>query len=205
MELLPSIILFAISAAFTPGPNNIMIMASGLNFGVRASMPHYFGICFGFPAMFFTLGFGLGYVFEEYPRLHEVIKILGIAYLFWLAWLIARSAPSAKNQSTSSKPLTFIQAALFQWLNPKAWVMVSGAIATFTTSAANIDFQIFLIGLVFFLFTFPSAGTWLYFGRLLKKVISNPKQQKVFNVSMALLLLLSILPIILNMIDNYFT
>ena len=203
MDLLPSIILFGIVAAFTPGPNNIMIMASGLNFGVRASMPHFFGICFGFTAMFFTLGFGLGYVFELYPRLHEFIKVFGVVYLLWLAWLIANSAPSSKNNSASSKPLTFMRAALFQWLNPKAWVMVSGAIATFTSAGENIDLQILLIGAVFFLCTFPSAGTWLYFGHLLGEVINNPKQQKIFNVAMALLLLLSILPIVLDMIDSH--
>lgn len=197
MEIHPSILLFAMSAGFTPGPNNIMMMASGLNFGPRRSLPHFLGICFGFPTMFLALGFGLGFVFTTYPTLHELIKIAGILYLLWLAWLIANAAPN-ETQTAQAKPLTFIQGALFQWVNPKAWVMGSSAIATYTTSGTNLSIQILQIALVFFIFTFPCAGSWLLFGHTLKRIISNTRQQVIFNVVMAILLLASVTPIALE-------
>jgi len=201
MEFLPALILFAFSSAFTPGPNNIMMMASGLNFGVRASLPHWFGIIIGVPTMFFAVGFGLGYLFETYPLLHQLIKIVGIAYLLYLAWLVANAAPAVASDRT--KPLSFTQAALFQCINPKSWVIFSSAIATFTTGSADIYQQILVIGLVFFLFTIPSTGSWLLFGSLLQRIINNPRHQKIFNVTMALLLVASIAPIVYELIEQY--
>lgn len=194
-----SLILFAISAAFTPGPNNIMIMSSGLNFGIRSSLPHLFGICFGFPSMFLAIGFGVGYVFEVLPWLHQAIKVFGIAYLIYLSWLIATSNTSTSTVA-QSKPFTFLQAALFQWVNPKAWIMGTSALATFTTGGENIYQQVLVLALVFFIFTFPSAGSWLFLGRSLKRIISNPLQQRVFNISMALLLVGSIVPFAYDML-----
>ncbi len=203
MEIHPSLIPFAIAAAFTPGPNNIMIMASGLNFGPRASLPHFFGICFGFPSMFFAVGFGLGYLFERYELLHEFIQIIGILYLLYLAWKIAVAAPTSMDGEQTSKPLSFIQAALFQWVNPKAWIMGTSAIATYTTVGADINLQIIIVGLVFFSMTFPSAGVWMMFGAGLKKVLSEPKHQHFFNVSMALLLAASVAPIAWSLVVKY--
>ena len=118
--MLPSLVLFAFVAGFTPGPNNIMIMVSGLNYGIRPSMPHFFGICFGFPVMFLVLGFGLGYVFDLYPVLHNLIKVVGVVYILYLSWLIAVTKDSDLN-GQDARPLTFFQGALFQWVNPKAW------------------------------------------------------------------------------------
>ena len=201
MEILStSLFLFAFSAAFTPGPNNIMIMSSGLNFGIRPSLPHLFGICFGFPSMFIAIGFGLGYVFELYPWLHRAIKIFGITYLIYLSWLIATATTSASITSRS-KPFSFFQAALFQWVNPKAWIMGTSALATFTTGGENIYQQVFVLALVFFIFAFPSSGSWLLLGQSLKRIISNPLQQRAFNISMALLLVGSIVPIAYEMIQ----
>jgi len=175
-----------------------MIMASGLNYGWRASMPHLLGICFGFPSMFLAVGFGLGYMFEAYPLLHKAIQLIGVIYLLYLAWLIANAAPSnldSESDELTTKPFTFIQAALFQWVNPKAWIMGTSAIATYTTVGADINLQIVLIGLVFFAMAFPSAGVWLMFGSGLKRVLSDPRKQRYFNVSMGLVLALSIAPI----------
>lgn len=203
MEIHPSLILFAITAAFTPGPNNIMIMASGLNYGPRASMPHFFGICFGFPSMFFAVGFGLGFLFEKFSLLHEFIQVAGILYLLYLAWLIATAAPATLDNQVDAKPLTFIQAALFQWINPKAWIMGTSAIATYTTVGAEINIQIVIIGLVFFSMTFPSAGVWLMFGAGLKKILSDAKHLRVFNVTMALLLVASIAPIAWSLVFSH--
>ena len=203
MEIHPSLIPFAIAAAFTPGPNNIMIMASGLNFGWRASMPHFFGICFGFPSMFLAVGFGLGYLFERFELLHEFIQISGILYLLYLSWRIATAAPANLEGGQSSKPLSFVQAALFQWVNPKAWIMGTSAIAAYTTVGADINLQILLVGLVFFLMTFPSAGVWMMFGAGLKKILADPRHQKVFNLTMALVLAASVAPIAWNLVAKY--
>lgn len=131
MELVFAIALFAFSSGITPGPNNIMLMTSGVNFGIRLSLPHLAGICIGFPCMVLAIGLGLSAVFQAYPLLHLIIKYVGIAYLLYLAWLIANSSSRMEGKQTA-KPLSFVQAAAFQWVNPKGWIMAVGAIATFT-------------------------------------------------------------------------
>ncbi|MCG9732061.1 LysE family translocator [Shewanella sp. Isolate13] len=195
MELIFTIALFAFSSGITPGPNNIMLMSSGVNFGVKRSIPHLSGICIGFPAMVLAIGLGLSTVFQAYPLLHVIIKYVGIAYLLYLAWLIANSSTKMNGKETAN-PLSFIQAAAFQWVNPKAWVMGIGAVATFTTMSQALTPQVMTISLVFFAVAVPSAFIWLGFGVALKRILKKPKQQKIFNVTMALLLVLSILPMI---------
>lgn len=199
MESLTSLLLFSIVAAFTPGPNNIMIMVSGLNHGTKASLPHYFGICIGFPAMFFAVGFGLAYFFEAYPILHSIIKVVGTLYLLYLAWLIATSQPAAVD-AHKKLPFTFLQAALFQWVNPKAWVMGTSAIAAFTTVGADMNSQIFIVWLVFAATTFPAVGAWMLFGVGLQRFLDRPSYLRLFNISMALLLVASIWPIVSDLI-----
>ena len=155
--------------------------------------------------MFLAVGFGLGYMFEAYPLLHKAIQLIGMIYLLYLAWLIANAAPSnldSESDGLTTKPFTFIQAALFQWVNPKAWIMGTSAIATYTTVGADINLQIVLIGLVFFAMAFPSAGVWLMFGSGLKRVLSDPRKQRYFNVSMGLVLALSIAPIAWSLFDG---
>lgn len=179
-----------------------MIMSSGLNFGTRASLPHFFGICFGFPTMFLAVGFGLGYLFEKYALLHSLIQIAGVLYLFYLAWLIARAAPT-KLERHRAAPLSFAQAALFQWVNPKAWIMGTSAIAAYTTVGANVNLQILAMALLFWLMTFPSAGVWLFFGIALKRLLGDPQRQKYFNVAMALLLVGSVIPIVIDLLQAH--
>ncbi|PKH55748.1 LysE family translocator [Shewanella sp. Choline-02u-19] len=195
MELILTIALFAFSSGITPGPNNIMLMSSGVNFGVKRSLPHLFGICIGFPAMVLAIGLGLSAVFQSYPILHVIVKYVGISYLLYLAWLIANSSAKMNGKVTVA-PLTFIQAAAFQWVNPKAWIMGIGAIATFTTMQQALAPQVITIVSVFFCVALPSAFVWLGFGVALKRILKNQRQQKIFNVSMALLLVLSIIPMI---------
>lgn len=202
MESLPSLLVFAIIAAFTPGPNNIMIMTSGLNFGARASMPHLMGICLGFPTMFLAIGFGLGFLFERFTLLHAFIQVFGVLYLLYLSWLIAISG-RAKAQDGQSRPLTFVQAALFQWVNPKAWVTGTSAIAAFTTIDADLTLQILIIGLVLFLVALPSAAVWMLFGTALQRILANPRHLRVFNVTMALLLAGSVMPVVVDLVQKY--
>ena len=195
MELIPSIFLFAATAAFTPGPNNIMLMASGLNFGVRASMPHLLGICIGFPVMVILIGLGLGFIFARYPACHLVIKIIGLAYLFYLAWRMAQASAS-ESEGGGGKALSFWQAALFQWVNAKGWIMASSAIAAYTSAGDGVYRQILIISLIFFIVTLPAVTLWLLFGAALQNLLKSPRRRRVFNMTMASLLILSVAPVI---------
>ncbi|MFB1033988.1 MAG: LysE family translocator [Sinobacterium sp.] len=191
-------ILFAISMLFTPGPNNVMLMTSGLNFGVNKSLPHLFGVCLGFPSMVVMVGLGLGVIFEQYPIIHDVIKVLGVLYLIYLAWQIAHAKPSTVSGKASS-PFTFLQAALFQWVNPKAWVMASTSIAVYTSAAEDVLYQILLLATVFVLIGFCSGSTWLFLGKGLKRFLKSDAHRVLFNTVMAVLLVLSILPVVYEM------
>ncbi|WP_299573160.1 LysE family translocator [uncultured Shewanella sp.] len=196
MELIITIALFAFSAGITPGPNNIMLMTSGVNFGVKRSIPHLLGIIVGFPSMVLAIGLGLSAVFQAYPVAHQMIKVAGIIYLLYLSWLIANSSSNLEGKKTS-KPFNFLQAAAFQWVNPKGWIMAVGAIATFTSIDQSLAPQIITIAVVFFFVALPCALIWLSFGVGLKKLLKNQRQQRIFNISMALLLVLSIIPMVL--------
>ncbi|CAM4078267.1 LysE family translocator [Vibrio neonatus] len=195
MELFTAILLFAFSSTITPGPNNIMMMTSGMNYGVKRSLPHFMGICIGFPTMVVAIGLGLGSLFQWFPTLHDIIKVLGIVYLLYLAWKIA-SAETDSLSGEKAKPFTFLQGALFQWVNPKAWIMGTGAVAAFTSDSMNIYSQVGLIAGLFLLVAFPCVGMWLVFGTKIRLFLSDPKHQKVFNVCMAILLVLSIVPVV---------
>ncbi|ARD21819.1 MULTISPECIES: LysE family translocator [Shewanella] len=192
MELVFTIALFAFSAGITPGPNNIMLMTSGVNFGIKRSMPHLLGIIIGFPSMVVAIGLGLSAVFQAYPMTHQVIKVAGIIYLLYLSWRIANSSSNLEGKQTA-KPFNFFQAAAFQWVNPKGWIMAVGAIATFTDISHALIPQVLTIAVVFFMVALPCASIWLSFGIGLKKLLKNERQQRIFNISMALLLVLSII------------
>jgi threonine/homoserine/homoserine lactone efflux protein len=202
LELYLAIFLFGLSAGITPGPNNIMLMASGMNFGIKKSIPHILGVCIGFPIMVILIGLGFSIVFEQYPILHEVIKILGLTYLLFLSWLIASASPD-KLEGKKSKPFTFLQAALFQWVNPKAWVIATSSISAYTTLTDDIYCQVLSIAAIFFFAAVISSSTWLVFGRGIKQVLQSPKQQRLFNISMALVLVASVLPVIQQLYQQY--
>jgi threonine/homoserine/homoserine lactone efflux protein len=202
MEYSIALLVFALTASITPGPNNIMIMTSGLNFGIRQSMQHFLGICFGFPTMVLLVGIGFSVIFEMYPLLHLIIKLLGIIYLLYLAWKIATTTVNMQQQN-NTKPLTFIQAMVFQWVNPKAWVMATGAISAYTSLENEVFIQVIYIAATFFLVAFPSVGTWLFFGVTLKRFLKEDKHLKIFNVTMAVLLIASITPVIVELLNNY--
>lgn len=201
MEFYLAILLFTTTASITPGPNNIMIMASGVNFGIRRSLPHVFGICLGFPVMVIALGLGLGAIFESIPILHDIIKILGVAYLLYLAWLIASSSPF-EEAASPVMPLRFDQAVLFQWVNPKAWVMATGAISAYTTVGDTLA-QVLFIAFAFLITAGPSVMIWLMFGAGLKRYLDNALHNRIFNIIMGLLLVTSMLPVINSLVDRY--
>lgn len=203
MELFLTVLFFAFSTTITPGPNNVMMMSSGVNYGIRASVPHWLGICLGFPLMVLLVGLGFGVIFERYPHLHQLIKVLGVIYLVWLAWHIASAEPKAIEQG-KTKPFSFMQAALFQWVNGKAWVMASGAIAAFTSVAGVYWQEVSIITLAFLAMAFPCVGVWLLFGAALRHVLTKPLFQRLFNMTMGFILLLSVLPVVLDIWQYYF-
>ncbi len=192
-ELLAALVLFAASASFTPGPNNVMLTASGATFGFRRTVPHILGVVLGFPAMVAAVGLGLGTVLAAIPAIHVVLKYVGAAYLCYLAWLVATSGRSGGAEAAGS-PLGFWRAAAFQWVNPKGWVMAVGAISTFTSTDGNIVRDVLLIALVFLLVGLPSTMTWTVFGTLIGRWLGSDRRLRLFNMAMGALLLLSVIP-----------
>lgn len=201
MEYL-AIIAFAITACVTPGPNNAMIMASGLNYGIRRSMPHFSGIVLGFPTMVMAVGLGIAQLFEVYPAMHVVLKLAGAAYLSYLAYKIA-TAPVSESSESEGKPFTFIQAAAFQWVNPKAWVLAVGATVTYTTLGDGYVFQVITIALIFLFFGAPCILLWLWGGASLKTLMHNPGLVRTFNISMASLLIASLVPVFIELYQQF--
>ncbi|CAC9601823.1 Transporter, LysE family [uncultured Gammaproteobacteria bacterium] len=196
MDNLLSVFLFTVVMTITPGPNNIMILASGLNFGIKRSIPHLLGIAIGFPMMLIAVGFGLETAIKATPAIHTFVKIAGLGYLLFLAYKLFTTVKQ-KILGSGAKPLTFLQAVLFQWVNPKAWVMIFSGVGVFTTSA-NIQEATLLLALSFFIAIFPCNGSWLFLGSQMKKLIKTDFHYKVFNRIMAILLLISVFPSVIE-------
>jgi len=189
---------FAFISSITPGPNNLMLMTSGMNFGFTRSIPHLLGIGFGFMFLLLVVGFGLGAIFNHYHIAGVALKIISTAYLLYLAWKIANTKAEIKNDDDNtpiSKPFSFIQASLFQWINPKAWVMCITAISTYTQSHSIIN--VVIIAIVFGVIMTPSIAVWLMSGIQLKKILDHPRKVCVFNISAAMLLVGSLIPTLL--------
>jgi len=197
-----ALILFIVATAITPGPNNILILASGVNYGIKRSLPHFFGINVGFPLLVIAVGLGAGLLFKQFPGLHTVLKIGGTCYLLYLAYKVA-TASTNKISTENKKPFTFIQAFLFQWVNPKAWIMAIGAVVTFASASGNYFLQVIIITVAFIFFGLPCTGLWLLFGASLKNLLSNPKRIYIFNQVMALLLVVSLVPTMHDLYTQY--
>jgi len=197
LAMILSIATFTMSTVMSPGPNNIMLLSSGLTFGYKKTMPLMFGIILGFPLMVLIIGLGLGALFERFPIVLNVLKIVGILYLFWMAYKIARNKSSYEiDENEQSKSFTFIQSALFQWVNPKAWIMAITSISVFVSSNENSMLQVILIAFIYCLSLCISSNTWAFGGILLKKFIRNAKSVQKINIVMALLLVASVLPML---------
>lgn len=196
LDLLPALALFAVSSSITPGPNNVMVTASGANFGFARTLPHMLGISIGFPVMVIAVGLGLGQVFAQLPMLHSVMKWVGAAYLLWLAWKLATARPTGIDDGApaQSRPMTLLQAAAFQWVNPKAWIMAVGAMSTFTTVGGDPIVEASIIGGMFALACLPSVALWAGFGVALRRWLSSATALRRFNLSMAALLVISLVP-----------
>ena len=193
LALLPALVLFTVVASVTPGPNNIMLMTSGLNFGFRRTLPHLWGVDLGFTLMTLLVGLGLAGIFTAAPVLLTAMKWAGAAYLVVLAVKIARSGPIGAGRS-SGKPLTFLQAASFQWVNPKAWMMAVTACATYT-DPTNYAFGVVVVAAVFGLVSIPAVAAWVGFGAALQRWLSHPRNLRIFNYTMAASLIASLYPV----------
>ncbi len=185
--------LFAISSSITPGPNNMMMLASGVNYGFRASVPHLLGISLGFCFMIVAVGLGLAALFTQLPILHTLLKVAGTLYMLWLAYKIATS--TGKIEGKNGTPMTFLQACAFQWVNPKAWMMALGALATCPVAGLAYMPQVLVLALLFSALNLPSVAVWLGLGTVLKRYLDQPAYLKIFNYFMAALLVLSLYPL----------
>lgn len=202
MEYIYSLALFTFASSATPGPNNILVMTSAVNFGVTRSLPVFCGICVGFALMLLLVGIGFGQVFELFPNLHTIIKVIGVLYLLYLAWAVVNSSSDIESKE-QQKPLTFLNGALFQWVNAKAWIVATGAVAAFTASGNEHLFQVVLVASTFLVLSFPSVGIWLIFGSWLKKYLKSERNQKIFNLTMASLLVVSVLPVLVELVEEF--
>nr|CAD6616867.1 LysE family translocator [Rhizobium sp. TCK] len=194
LETFLALVLFAFTTSITPGPNNMMLFASGVNFGFRRTIPHMLGIGAGFLSLLIGVGLGLGALMQSVPLVYTLLKFAGGAYLVWIAWKIGTSR-SLSDGEAGAQPMSFLGAAAFQWVNPKAWVMAVTAMATYTNPAAYVP-TVLLVGVAFALVNLPSVSTWAGFGSALRDWLSVPVRLKWFNVTMAVLLVISLWPML---------
>ena len=193
-ELLLAYVLFCFATAGTPGPNNMMLLASGAHFGYRRSVLHILGISCGLGFMVMAMGFGLGGAFKTFPLLHEILRWAGAAYMLWLAWKIGTSS-GVNDRQAGGRPMTFAQAAAFQWVNPKAWAMALGAVTTYAPEGGSWAVIPLLAG-TFMLVGAPCSAAWAGFGQGLRPFLDRPAVLRTFNVTMAVLLVVSLYPLV---------
>ncbi len=194
LETFFALLTFALVASITPGPNNLMLLASGVNFGFRRTIPHMCGIAVGFFILLMSVGLGLGTLLSVFPALHTGLKLAGGAYLIYLSWRIATTRTMGKGKA-SAKPMTLLGAAAFQWVNPKAWMMAVSAMALFTDPSQPY-LSVFWVALAFVIVNFPSVSTWAGFGTLMSGFLSNPVRLKWFNIAMGCILALTVVPMV---------
>lgn len=196
-DLLAAFAAYAFAISFTPGPNNLMLLTSGVNFGLLRTLPHLAGIAIGFAVMIAAIGLGLGQMFVRWPVLHTVLRWVSVVYMLWLAWTIANAGPVKKEGVAESRPMTFLGAALFQWVNPKAWIMAITAVSAYTVPASYLA-SLSTVCAVFAVMLIPGTGSWTLFGVALRSLLQDPKRVRIFNVAMALTLVATLVPVVLQ-------
>lgn len=193
IELLFALVGFAFATSVTPGPNNMMLLASGVNFGFRRTIPHMLGISLGHAFMVFMVGIGLAQIFDRWPVLGLGLKLASVAYMLWLAIKIARAAPPTEGAVTGT-PLTFWQAAAFQWVNPKAWAMALTAVTVYAGGGGWL--AMLTVAIVFAAVNLPSVSLWAWAGQQLRRWLTTNRRLQVFNITMAVLLVASLWPVL---------
>ncbi|MBM1219505.1 LysE family translocator [Ponticoccus sp. SC2-23] len=198
LEMITALMGFALATSITPGPNNLMLLASGANFGLRRTVPHMLGISLGHGFMMIMVGLGLAAIFEAYPLLRRAMMVASLLYLAWLAWKVANAAPPGEAQ-IEGKPLTFLQAAGFQWVNPKGWYMALTAIAAYTPPEAGALGAV-MVAAIFSATNLPAILVWAGFGTQVRRLLRKPGHLRLFNRTMAVLLLLTTIPIVRGLV-----
>ncbi|WP_296510482.1 LysE family translocator [Rhodoferax sp.] len=195
--------LFAVVSSVTPGPNNTMLMASGVNFGFRRSLRHLWGVNLGFTFMLLCVGLGLHSVLDQFPQFYDVLRYAGSAYMLWIAWQLARTQPAAPAETgntgqapTAAQPMGFFAAAAFQWINPKAWVMAVTCMSTYLSATAGWA-QVALLAGLFMLLGAPCSAFWVGFGQAMRGLLQDPLRLRIFNITMALALVASLYPMLI--------
>src|ERR1700712_2382076 len=196
-QLFVALVVFGAVMAFTPGPNNIMVLSSGLTYGFRRSLPHIAGIAMGVSFMVASMGLGLGAIFVAWPVLETLLKYAGILYLIYLACLIAMSGPVTPGQDNQRGPMTFWAAVLFQWVNVKGWVMAIGIITAYS-AVASFPWNIVIQAALMFVMGGLSSLVWTLFGSSLRSFLTSPKAVRAFNIVMAVLLVASLYPVFMD-------
>ncbi|TMM54740.1 LysE family translocator [Sulfitobacter sabulilitoris] len=191
--VLTALLGFAFAATVTPGPNNIMLMTSGANFGFRRTMPHMLGIVGGMSLMTLLVGAGLVALFDAVPALNIVLKVVSVGYLLWLAGKIAMAGP-VEGSDKDSRPMTALQAAAFQWVNPKAWAMCLSAVTLYAPDRSL--FSVAMVAGAFALVSFPAISVWAWLGTVVRQWLSNATRLRAFNITMAALLVASLYPVV---------
>ena len=193
-ELLLPLATFAFVTSVTPGPNNLMLMASGANFGFARTIPHMLGVALGFVFLAVVVGLGLAGLFQKWPWLYDALLVVSIGYLLWLAWRIA-NAGAPKSDARAARPMTFLEAAAFQWVNPKAWAM---ALTAVTVYAPGTGWQaVLIVAAIFGAINLPTVSTWCLLGVRIRSFLNSATRLKVFNWTMAILLVASFVPMLI--------
>ena len=187
-----ALLVFVVVAGVTPGPNNMMLMASGVNYGVRRTLPHLCGVVFGFAVMVALVGVGLDAIFRLAPWALPAMRWAGAAYLLWLAWRIGASG-AMKEGVAAGRPLGALGAAAFQWINPKGWVMAVSALTTYAVSTSYAT-TVAVVALTCLVVSVPCSGVWVLFGAGMRRFLADPRRARPFNWTMAALLVASIAP-----------
>ena len=192
-EIILAFAAFAFVSSITPGPNNLMLMSSGANFGFKMTVPHLMGVVVGFAIMIELVGLGVMQLFNAFPVTYDILKVVSIVYLLYLAYKIATATPSeSKDIAEKSKPFSFMQAALFQWVNPKAWTMALTAVSVYAPEQNLLTVTI--ISVIFAIVGFPCVVTWIVLGQKMQAILKQPSHMQKFNWAMAGLLIISIVP-----------
>ncbi len=194
IDSLPALIALAVATLFTPGPNNAMLAASGANFGFRRTVPHLLGVATGFPLMLLIVGLLLGGLFQTSAVLREILRWGGAALLLWIAWKVASSG-GIGSKKASGRPMTFVEAVGFQWVNPKAWSMAVAATSQFILPAAPVTTAA-IVTAAFLTLGLGSATTWTYAGQAIGRWLTTARRLRAFNLVMAALIVLSIVEIV---------
>jgi threonine/homoserine/homoserine lactone efflux protein len=192
-DVLLAMLTFCFVAGVTPGPNNLMLMTSGVNFGLRRTLPHLSGVVIGFTIMVALVGLGLTAIFARIPALLPIMRYLGAAYMLWLAWKIANSGPVGDGEARGA-PLGFLGAAAFQWINPKGWVIALSALTAYSV-VDDYARNVLIVALTYFVVAIPSSGIWAVLGASMRRALADPRVARPFNWTMAALLAASIVPV----------